>query len=176
MAFVVFGVIIAALLLFLKENLEQSATVHECPRKYVVYKIPQTLINCCFVSFLFFRLSEYEKGGRDASEFLKWQETTRKVWESKTFKDETCMWLCQSNNWETITLWSCTLVFFLELSLNVLIFLGDLSLKAFLRFFTSNNIPDKPKRKRRFLEHTVSKLEKIGQLFQVSIRFHPRHP
>lgn len=32
---------------------------------------------------LFCRLSEYEKGGRDASEFLKWQETTRKVLEKQ---------------------------------------------------------------------------------------------
>ena len=27
----------------------------------------------------FFRLSEYEKGGRDATEFLRWQESARKV-------------------------------------------------------------------------------------------------
>ena len=26
-----------------------------------------------------FRLSEYEKGGRDATEFLRWQESARKV-------------------------------------------------------------------------------------------------
>ena len=30
-------------------------------------------------NFFSCRLLEYEKGGRDASEFLKWQETTRKV-------------------------------------------------------------------------------------------------
>lgn len=53
----------------------------------------------------------------------------------KTFNDKTCMWLCWSDNWETITLWSCislTLWLFIEVlkSMFVLCFSAERSRKT----------------------------------------------